>query len=148
MEYCDVEYPSDDDVGEDGSIVMAPSWGWWWSTGLLSSATMWNWMGNSVFSVLRWFWRGCLVESSPSLSSWSSCPLSMMVIVIVTNRWWWWWLSLVGWGPHTLMLMHPFSQDAAWATMSMVDGSRRRQQGRGCFTEFMQENTGERLENP
>ena len=27
MEHCDVECPNDDDVGEDGSIVIAPSWG-------------------------------------------------------------------------------------------------------------------------
>ena len=26
MEHCDVEYPNDDDIGEDGSIVIAPSW--------------------------------------------------------------------------------------------------------------------------
>ena len=40
MEYCDVEYPNDEAVGDDGSMVIAPSWSGWWSAGLLCSATM------------------------------------------------------------------------------------------------------------
>ena len=27
MEYCDVEYPNDEAVGDDGLMVIAPSWG-------------------------------------------------------------------------------------------------------------------------
>ena len=41
MEYCDAEYPSEDEAaGDDGLMVVAPSWGVGWSAGDLCSATM------------------------------------------------------------------------------------------------------------
>ena len=40
MEYCDAEYPNDEAAGDDGSMVVALSWGGRWSAGSLCSATM------------------------------------------------------------------------------------------------------------
>ena len=56
---------------------------------LIIGRKLWNWMGDSGFSVRRWFWRDCCAPSS--LSSWSPWLLSMMVVVIVVSRWLWWW---------------------------------------------------------
>ena len=37
MEYCDAEYPNEDETaGDDGWMVIAPSWGGWWSAGDLA----------------------------------------------------------------------------------------------------------------